>query len=340
MDKRYYCRLLGITKEDPTQKEIKEAYQERIFKLNSAEYADDREYARKKIKQAEMAYKVLTGAAPGITKKQREDRFEKLKDAIELREGADVSEEAEYNEERYEENDEKPLKKKASGKFKPRRLDSKPNSSQSGSGGFSNPYADQSMPRSTSRKKIGVIVIIAAVVILIGVTGLITSQVTSHFTEVFSGIPEEDYYSQGETLSEDDIEGIRSADEFCQQLDYYQGLDMSTVQEYSDNADMTEGEGEYGDAAIFDETFNILYNLGINNMPGFFAYITGEEDYYFSYDDRQCAETMIRWMNAPAYEDVAGATDIYTSQPILTLSEYMEYLERMTYEKYESQWSV
>ncbi len=336
MDKKYYCRILGITKEDPSLKEIKEAYEERIYKLNSADYADDSEYARKKIKQAEMAYKVLTGAAPGISKKQREFRFEKLKDAIERREGADLSEEAEYSEQRYEKHEER----KKRSKFEPRRLKEDSTGDRTYTPKAAGPHIGGTMTYSTGKKKVIVLVIIAAVVILIGVTGVIATQVTSNFTQMMTGQFEDDYSSAGRTLSEDEIASIDSASEFCLNTDFYAGLDMSTVQKYAGSADMSEGEGQYGEADVYDGTFNILFNLGITNVSGFYDYITDEDDYYFLYDDKQCAETLIKWMNAPSYEEVAGATDKYTSEPILTLSEYMEYLERITYEKYEKQWSV
>ena len=81
MDKKYYYRMLGITRSNPTQQQIREAYDQRMAKLNSSDYEDDRQYARKKMKEATMAYRVLTGAAPSVTKKQKRDYFEKFKDA-------------------------------------------------------------------------------------------------------------------------------------------------------------------------------------------------------------------------------------------------------------------
>ena len=51
-DDRYYYRTLGITSENPTQQQIKKAYEQRIAKLKSADYGDDREYANKKMREA------------------------------------------------------------------------------------------------------------------------------------------------------------------------------------------------------------------------------------------------------------------------------------------------
>ena len=44
MDKKYYYRMLGITRSNPTQQQIREAYDQRMAKLNSSDYEDDRQY--------------------------------------------------------------------------------------------------------------------------------------------------------------------------------------------------------------------------------------------------------------------------------------------------------
>ena len=89
MDRNYYYRILGV-RSDATPQQIKAAYEARIARLNSEDYADEPEYARRKKEQATKAYKVLTGAAPAATRAQKEARFEKRKDRIERREGFDV----------------------------------------------------------------------------------------------------------------------------------------------------------------------------------------------------------------------------------------------------------
>ena len=42
MDDRYYYRVLGITLSNPTEQQIKNAYEQRIAKLKSADYSDDK----------------------------------------------------------------------------------------------------------------------------------------------------------------------------------------------------------------------------------------------------------------------------------------------------------
>ena len=42
MDKSYYCRVLGVG-EDASVQQIKKAYEERVKRLKSPDYADDSE---------------------------------------------------------------------------------------------------------------------------------------------------------------------------------------------------------------------------------------------------------------------------------------------------------
>lgn len=79
MDRNYYYRILGLS-EGATPNQIKKAYEKRMAKLDSADYRDDPEYVNKKKHQTTMAYKVLMGSAPPISKAQRKAGFERFKD--------------------------------------------------------------------------------------------------------------------------------------------------------------------------------------------------------------------------------------------------------------------
>ena len=86
MDRNYYYRILGV-RSDATPAQIRDAYNIRMARLDSADFADGPEYARRKKAQATQAYKVLMGVAPAATAAQKESRFERHKDRIERREG-------------------------------------------------------------------------------------------------------------------------------------------------------------------------------------------------------------------------------------------------------------
>ena len=81
MDRHYYYRQLGLTC-DASTSQVKKAYEERMAKLNSADYADDPEYRRKKKEEATSAYKALIGSAPLSFGGQGSTPFEKIKAAL------------------------------------------------------------------------------------------------------------------------------------------------------------------------------------------------------------------------------------------------------------------
>lgn len=82
MDKNYYYRVLGL-RPDATKADIKKAYNSRMERLSSPDYADDSEYVTKKVMQARMAYNVLMGSAAPPTESQRKASYECYKDDIE-----------------------------------------------------------------------------------------------------------------------------------------------------------------------------------------------------------------------------------------------------------------
>ena len=70
MDKSYYCRVLGVG-EDASVQQIKKAYEERVKRLKSGDYADDSEYVSRKLGEAAYAYRVLLGGEVPSAKEGR-----------------------------------------------------------------------------------------------------------------------------------------------------------------------------------------------------------------------------------------------------------------------------
>ena len=70
MDKSYYCRVLGVG-EDASVQQIKQAYEERVKRLKSGDYADDSEYVSRKLGEAAYAYRVLLGGEVPSAKEGR-----------------------------------------------------------------------------------------------------------------------------------------------------------------------------------------------------------------------------------------------------------------------------
>ena len=357
MDKKYYYRLLGLTGEAPPDK-IRAAYEERVAKLHSSDYNDDPVYAKKKIKEATMAYKILMGEEPPISRGQKKAAFEKFKDFVEDREGNDVSEELEdYDDFQAEQETEKRThaekamraRKRAKERQKAARGGSYAGSAAGGGtyGGSSyggHPYGSQGSTdrtagyarRPAGRKKIAVLVIIIAAVIIVSVAatlgvGLITGEV---FDNVFDDTVEMGYGSYDQTVTAEEKEQIDHARQTCAHIDYYAMLDASAIPDNYDYVIWGEGEGEYGDGELFDNTCFLIYAIDVYNAAGFFDYITGIRDFFYEYDDADCADALVDFMSAPPFEEVAGAINLYTGEPILVYSEYLEYLESVTYGEY------
>lgn len=284
MNDRYYYRILGIASENPTPQQIKKAYEQRIAKLKSADYSDDKEYANKKMREAAEAYRKLTGQAPTSSVKRPHQKTASTG-----------------------------LKEKAKG-YKKELLDEV--------GKFKN-----------GREKPPAAVLIAIIVAVVIGGGVISGAV-----DVIS-----DNFDKNASIIDFNFDSDAEVDEAAidemavlgSNTDYYSGVDFSDAADYYGSVDWGEGIGEYGNEEIFNGICDILEKFEIYNVTGFFGYITGESEFYSERDDYDCASVLIEWMQAPNFEAMAGARDLYNERPILTISEYLNYLERRIAESYE-----
>lgn len=320
MDRNYYYRILGLT-EGATGQQIKQAYETRMAKLDSDDYRDDPEYVAKKKRQTTEAYKVLTGSAPSSTKAQREARFERLKDYIEQKESGE---------------------KTSKGSFKPfGRVQ----------------YTPKNKKLVFTVVVISVAIFVIAIVAAVMFAGVDFSKnvsfdfLGSHSDSSYSSDDSDDYsydyddldifddhYDSGYDI--DEQEQIDEAQQKLLDMDYYGGLDFSAVDGNADKIDWDYSVGSYGGSSddgiddTMDNTFSLMFSLQIYGVSDFFSYVTGEANYYFDHDDYDCAVALINWMGAPPFEDVAGCVDTYSGEPILTIADYLSYLESVINENY------
>ena len=292
MDRNYYYRILGV-RPDATPAQIKAAYDARIARLSSADFADEPEYARRKKEQATKAYRVLMGVSPATTKAQKEARFEKRKDRIERKEG--------FEKDDFDEGDKPKIK-------------------------LSLPKVDFGKKAvKTTADKAKLSVVGTAITILIAVIGLFSS-----FGDLVSVEPVYEDYGDYSSV----YEQIYEAEENLIYYDYYENLDTRVAADNQSEIDWNDGIGEYG-GDINGLTTDILWWVGIYESPyEFYDYYTGIEGYYDDYDDYDCAMILIDWIGAPAFEEIAGSTNLYNDETILSLTDYMEYLEEYTFERY------
>ena len=89
---------------------------------------------------------------------------------------------------------------------------------------------------------------------------------------------------------------------------------------------------QYANGELLDHLYDLVYSFGIYDVTGFLDYITGIEDYFFDYDDADCATAVVIYMGAPAFEEIAGSEDLSTGEAILTYSDYIQFLERVSYD--------
>ena len=129
-------------------------------------------------------------------------------------------------------------------------------------------------------------------------------------------------------------EYIYDAEENFAFYDYYEMLDTRVAADNQPEIDWDDGVGEYGEG-MDQLAMDILWWVGIyEEQEEFFDYYTGIDNYYHDYDDYDCATVVINWIGAPDFEEIAGSTNLYNGETILTLTDYMEYLEEFTYERY------
>lgn len=291
MDKNYYYRVLGV-KRDATPEQIKKAYDARMARLNSADYADDAAYVKKKKMQASEAYRVLMGESRPISKDQHEARFEKFKDHLENKEG-----------------------------FK--------NENGSAEGDFANKCKNVAVKifpdlngaiRKAETIKPGTIItlIIVGVVVL----SAISSIILEYNDDPYAHIQEGYIYA----------EEIDQAWEDCYDLPYYSMLDLSTREEAQKDVVSSESAYDYDDEEICDALLNILWELDIYDAEEFFEYTLGDADFFYQNSNYVCAQSLIVWLEAPAFEEIAGATNQYNDELILTMDDYLDYLEECIYE--------
>lgn len=303
MDRNYYYRILGLT-EGATTKQIQQAYESRIAKLNSDDYRDDPFYVEKKKRQATEAYRVLTGSAPPVSSAQRRARFEKLKDHIEQKESGG-------------------------------RMSSDTGDGFESSKPKKSPVSQFS--QGSNRKKYTA-VIIAVVIIIIAAVGVAVTLVVNNVADsINKGVHSGEWswnwdYGSDDTDDIYEQDAIDAAADLGASLDYYSNLDMSTINANADDIQWTYGIGEYGGSEedgtddVFSSTFNLMYSLDISDMTDFYYYISGDKDFFVNNDDYACAAMLIAHLGAPPFESIAGSTNLYTGEPILNIADYLDYL--------------
>ena len=343
MDRKPYYRLLGLT-EGATAAQIKDAYEKKMHKLRSDDYADDPEYVARKTREVRHAYSVLTGSAAPATRAQKEARFEKWKDAQD--EGEDAIREAKKAfrtgasklkafghdtvcdlDEEAEEKGSRVFRRAEAMDEETGAFRSAGGSGRTGSGSRKKTYY---APHEHGAKKEGQnqlrnkIIAVAVVLFLgSGILSTCTELVTDAGNSLSYIISEPEY----EASSEETWEQVKQIQENADQFDFESFLDFSDCEDYADQVEWELGEETA--AFIWNDMTDLAWYLHFSSNNEAISYITGDEEFYWENDDITNALTMASVMNPPAFEEVAGAVNLYTGERILNYSDYLIFLQNV-----------
>ena len=305
MDKSYYCRVLGV-REDASIQQIKQAYEERVKRLKSPDYADDSEYVSRKLGEAAYAYRVLLGAEAPSTK-QRKNHYDKLKDSMEKDETTGGG---------------KTLRKvrKSSGAIG----DASKNvaATVSAAGEKLKENAEETLGRVVNSKEaksaMGIVFSIIIAVVSLAV-GACESEPTPEYT----------YENTDMELNRQAVERILNR---SGEYDFFGHLDGSNpVPDEKIEWEITDDISEQ----LWDLNLDLCSALDINNLQDAMGWYMDDENYYYNVPDYEISQRLAEIMGAPAFEEVAGMTVTDSDSVITDYSDYMTFLINIAWEQTE-----
>lgn len=294
MDKSYYYRVLGA-KEGASAQQIKQAYEERVKRLKSPDYADDPEYVARKLKEAAEAYRVVLGGSAPSAEKQRKKSYEKLKDSME--------------------------KGETSRSTKPRRTvrDASQNAAAdvaaqvSAAGKKLKKKADKTLDSVSDSKEAKSVlgIIISVIIAVVGLVGSCDS--------------DDSYVYDNAAYIEENGQAVERVLNRTEEYDFYGKLD-DNVSVPDDRIIWEIEENENLMDELWGLNQDLSYAMGINSLAYGIESYTGSEDYYYEATDYDISQLLIGIMGAPHFEDVAGMMNEYRNEIILDYGSYMRFL--------------
>lgn len=305
MDKSYYYRVLGA-REGASAQQIKQAYEERVKRLKSPDYADDPEYVDRKLREAAEAYRVVLGGSAPSAEKQRKKSYEKLKDSME--------------------------KGETSRSTKPRRTvrDASQNAAAdvaaqvSAAGKKLKKKADKTIG-SVSDSKDAKSVVGIAVSVLIAVISLAAGSCDTYSSP--------DYSYEDTAYMESSRQAVERILNRSGEYDFFGHLDDSTpVPDEKIEWEITDEINEL----LWDLNLDLCSALDINNLQDAMGWYMDDENYYYNVPDYEISQRLAEIMGAPAFEDVAGMTVTDSDSAITDYSDYMIFLINIAWEQTDS----
>lgn len=344
MDRADYYRILGV-QPGASRAQMDRAYNERMKRLKSSDYADEREYADRKMRELKYAYSVVSGGAAPVSDHQKLARHERRKDDMEIAETADsflgnlsgqmkaaaerVKQSAgsalshpegshSHRNDRRENTDwddsQNRSRKSAGGQRLVNDVEGARRSGQSTVRSF-NTSADDG---KTLKTIVGIIVALIALV-----PSLISSCESSE--------PDYDTIFNGAEVSAEDVyyNTVYEVDQLLydkvSDYDYDGWLDYS---EAAQNQDTVIDDMVY--LPEDDETYTqqLAVTLGLDSAEAAITYLSeGYDEVYWQNTDYENAWLLgLTLMDAPPFEEIAGCISLYSGEPIIDHGTYLQFL--------------
>lgn len=141
-----------------------------------------------------------------------------------------------------------------------------------------------------------------------------------------------DLFIGGSSDYEDVFDRISEIHANAEEYQYEEHLYYSDVTDDRKDVDW-DSEGDYDD--IYVPLDEIAYGMEVGHFSNIVQYVTDDEDFYYNNNDYECSKKVVDFMEAPAFEDVAGYINLYSGDPILTYDDYLWFLADVAGEQTE-----
>ncbi len=344
MDRADYYRILGV-QPGASRAQMDRAYNERMKRLKSSDYADEREYADRKMRELKYAYSVVSGGAAPVSDHQKLARHERRKDDMEIAEIADsflgnLSGQMKAAAERVKQSAGSALshpegshshrndrhvntdwdgsqnrsRKSAGGQRLVNDVEGARRSGQSTVRSF-NTSADDG---KTLKTVVGIIVALIALV-----PSLISSCESS----------EPDY---SDAFPEESIVWTEEYDDTVSEVDQllYDKVSDYDYDGWLDYSEAAQNQDTVIDDMVYlpedDETYTqqLAVTLGLDSAEAAITYLSeGYDEVYWQNTDYENAWLLgLTLMDAPPFEEIAGCISLYSGEPIIDHGTYLQFL--------------
>lgn len=347
MDRKDYYRILGV-RPGSTRTEIDKAYNERMKRLRSLDFEDEREYADRKMRELKYAYSVVVGGAPPVSAHQKREHHKQRKDDMESEEMTggflgNLSGQAKAAAERVKQSAQSVTGHHPEGSHShrnDRREQAVRDDARSGSrkdNGGQRLVQDAEGARKSGQPLVksfddslngGKLIktVVGIIVLLLAITPTMISSCESSMTPDYEYGQSEIMDSDWETTYNETVQIVdQLMYERVSDFDYDGWLDDSEAVQYQDQivGEIVPEEGE----EIPNYTDALAQGLCLPSAAAALAYLTGEEDFYWYNDDGQNADVLAeQLMQAPGFSEIAGAVNLYREERILDEGAYLRFL--------------